>query len=100
MGIVYRATQLALGRPVALKLLATQYAADEDFRERFKREWESAAAIDHPHVRPLSEAGEAQGPLLRAMRYVAGVALAHLIACGPALDAARAVRILAQIASA
>ena len=45
MGIVYRATQLALARPVALKLVASQYAADEDFRERFKREWETALKI-------------------------------------------------------
>ncbi len=58
MGIVYRATQLALGRPVALKLLTAQFAADEGFRERFRREWETAAAIDHPNVIPLYEAGE------------------------------------------
>ena len=57
MGIVYRATQLALGRPVALKLLADQYAADEDFRERFKREWETAAAIDHPERHPALRGG-------------------------------------------
>ena len=100
MGIVYRATQLALGRPVALKLLATQYAADEDFRERFKREWETAAAIDHPNVIPLYEAGEAQDHLFLAMRYVDGVDLANLIARDLSLDAARGVRILAQIASA
>ena len=100
MGIVYRATQLALGRPVALKLLATQYAADEDFRERFKREWETAAAIDHPNVIPLYEAGEAQDHLFLAMRYVNGVDLANLIARDLSLDAARGVRILAQIASA
>ena len=57
MGIVYRATQLVLGRPVALKLVASQYAADESFRERFKREWETAAAIDHPNVIPLVRGG-------------------------------------------
>jgi serine/threonine-protein kinase len=45
MGVVFRATQVALGRPVALKLIATAYAADDAFRERFKREWETAAAI-------------------------------------------------------
>ena len=80
MGIVYRATQLALGRPVALKLVATQYAADEEFRERFKREWETAASIDHPNVIPIYEAGEAEGQLFIAMRYVDGVDLANLIA--------------------
>ena len=61
MGIVYRATQLALGRPVALKLLTAQLAADDGFRERFSREWETAAAIDHPNVIPLYEAGECDG---------------------------------------
>src|SRR3954447_21808823 len=100
MGIVYRATQLALGRPVALKLLATQYAADEDFRERFKREWETAAAIDHPNVIPRYEAGEAEDHRFLAMRYVDGVDLANLIARDLSLDAARGVRILVQIASA
>src|SRR3954465_13534662 len=100
MGIVYRATQLALGRPVALKLLATQYAADEDFRERFKREWETAAAIDHPNVIPLYEAGEAQDHLFLAMRYVEGVDLANLIAHDVSRDAGGGVRILLQIASA
>ena len=49
MGIVYRATQLALGRPVALKLhRRPTRAGDRGFRERFKREWETAASIDHP----------------------------------------------------
>ena len=100
MGIVYRATQLALARPVALKLVASQYAADESFRERFKREWETAAAIDHPNVIPVYEAGEAQGHLFLAMRFVEGVDLANLIAREPSLDVGRAIRILAQIASA
>ena len=61
MGIVYRATQLALGRPVALKLIAADLAGDRDFRERFKRECETAASIDHPNVIPVYEAGEADG---------------------------------------
>ena len=72
MGIVYRATQLALGRPVALKLIAAELRRRRGFRERFKREWETAAAIDHPNVIPLYEAGEAQGHLFLAMRYVDG----------------------------
>ena len=100
MGIVYRATQLALGRPVALKLLAAQYAADEDFRERFRREWETAAAIDHPNVIPLYEAGEAQDHLFLAMRYVDGVDLANLMPAMRRWTPRAPCRILAQIASA
>ena len=99
MGIVYRATQLALGRPVALKLLTAQLAADDGFRERFRREWETAAAIDHPNVIPLYEAGECDGTLFIAMRFVEGVDLAYMSADGP-MAAARAVPLVAQIAAA
>ena len=80
MGVVFRATQLALGRPVALKLIATALRRRVAFRERFKREWETAAAIDHPNVIPLYEAGEANEHLFIAMRCVEGVDLAYLLA--------------------
>jgi serine/threonine protein kinase len=49
MGIVYRATQLSLGRPVALKLIAPEHAADSDFRDRFQRESGRGAGLDHPN---------------------------------------------------
>jgi serine/threonine-protein kinase len=100
MGIVYRATQVALGRPVALKLIAANFAGDRSFRERFKREWETAASIDHPNVIPVYEAGEADEHLFIAMRYVEGLDLAALLAREPLLDPERAVRIIAQVASA
>jgi YVTN family beta-propeller protein len=100
MGIVYKATQLALGRRVALKLIAADLAANSSFRERFKREWLTAASIDHPNVIPLYEAGEADEHLFIAMRYVEGLDLAALIVRELPLDPARAVNIVAQIASA
>ena len=100
MGIVYRATQVALGRPVALKLIAANFAGDRSFRERFKREWETAASIDHPNVIPVYEAGEAEEHLFIAMRYVEGLDLANLLAREPELAPDRAVRIIAQVASA
>jgi serine/threonine protein kinase len=50
MGVVYRAEQLSLGRPVALKLIAAPLAQEEGFRERFVRESRLAASVDHPHV--------------------------------------------------
>jgi YVTN family beta-propeller protein len=100
MGIVYRATQVALGRPVALKLIAANFAGDRSFRERFKREWETAASIDHPNVIPVYEAGEAEEHLFIAMRYVEGLDLANLLAREPEFAPERAVRIIAQVASA
>jgi serine/threonine-protein kinase len=100
MGVVFRATQLALGRPVALKLIATAYAADGAFRARFKRERETAAAIDHPNVIPLYEAGEAEDHLFIAMRWVAGRDLSYLLHVERRLAADRAVGIVAQVAAA
>ena len=61
MGIVYRATQLPLGRAVALKLVSPERAADPAFRARFERESRLAAAIDHPNVIPIYAAGEENG---------------------------------------
>ena len=99
MGVVFRATQLTLGRPVALKLIATAYASDIAFRERFKREWEIAAAIDHPNVIPLYEAGEANDHLFIAMRWVEGRDLSYLLHYERQLAPDRAVRIISQIAA-
>src|SRR4051812_18260111 len=80
MGIVYRATQLALQRPVALKVIAPNLAEDESFRRRFRRESMLAAAIDHPNIIPVYEAGEVDGVPFIAMRYVKGTDLGGLIA--------------------
>ena len=106
MGVVYLAEQLGPRRQVALKLLVDPAAAGAGFRERFLRESELAAAIDHPNVLPVYDAGETDGVLWIAMRYVDGIDLAGLLArdgplapeqalavCGPvagALDAAHA----------
>src|SRR5918992_1166662 len=99
MGVVYRAIQPALGRPVALKLLSREHAGDESFRARFKLESRLAALIDHPNVLPVYEAGEAGGLLFIAMRFVAGVDLRVLLEREP-LDPARAVDIVGQVAAA
>jgi YVTN family beta-propeller protein len=100
MGVVYRATQLALGRPVALKLIATELAHDVSFRQRFQRESQIAASIDHPNVIPVYEAGESDGSLFLAMRYVDGTDLGALVGREGRLAPARAARIVAQIAAA
>ena len=72
MGEVYRAVQLNLGRKVALKVLRPDLAADDGFRRRFLRESMIAAGIDHPNVIPIYDAGEVDGLLYIAMRYVEG----------------------------
>ena len=80
MGVVYRATQLPLGRTVALKVVAPERAADPTFHARFERETRLAAAIDHPNVIPVYEAGEQDGRLYLVMRWVEGGDLQRLIA--------------------
>src|SRR5689334_15619229 len=100
MGIVYRATQLSLGRPVALKLIAPEHAADSDFRERFKRESRMAAAIDHPNVIPVYEAGEEDGRLYIVMRWVEGTDLHKELRAHGRIEAERAASIISQVAGA
>lgn len=70
MSVVYLATDLRLKRNVALKLMSSDLAADIRFRERFLRESELAASLDHPNVVPIYEANEVDGVLYLAMRYV------------------------------
>ena len=71
MAVVYRARDVRLGRWVALKVLAPDYAQDEAFRQRFIRESRTAAAVDRPNVGfPIFDAGEASGVLYIAMRYI------------------------------
>ena len=70
MGAVYRATDLRLRRQVALKVIAPQLAKDEGFRRRFLAESEVATSLEHPHILPVYDAGEANRSLYIAMRYV------------------------------
>ena len=100
MGVVYRAVQLDLGRPVALKLIASDRAADPAFRERFQRESRLAALIDHPNVVPVHGAGEEDGQLYLVMRYVPGTDLHRLLKHEGPLEPERAADIVAQVASA
>ncbi len=100
MGAVYRADEEGLGRKVALKVIAPELAQDERFRERFLRESRIAASLDHPHVIPIYQAGEQDGVLFLAMRYVEGSDLAAVVAEDGALEPKRAVELLSQIAEA
>lgn len=100
MGVVHHAIDIQLGRPVALKLLAPELAANEKFRHRFIRESRLAASVDHPNILPVYGAGEWSGLLYIAMRYVRGTDIkAELDARGP-LPLAEVLRILADTAAA
>ena len=100
MGEVYRAHDPRLERPVALKLLSERLSDDDGFRERMLKESRLAASLDHPNVVPIYEAGEAEGRLFIAMRYVDGTDLKVLLRREGALTPERAVAIAAQVADA
>jgi Protein kinase domain len=100
MGVVYRATELALDRPVALKLIAPELAHDPSFRERFLRESRLAASLDHPGILPVYAAGEAGGDLYLATRYVDGTDLRAILAEEGALPPERALALVGQVAEA
>jgi serine/threonine protein kinase len=101
MAVVYLAEDMRLGRKVALKLLTPQLADSEQFRQRFMRESRLAASLDHPNIVPVYDAGEADGQLFIAMRYVPGSDLKGLLAeeSGP-LPPGRTLRLFAQIGDA
>jgi streptogramin lyase len=100
MGVVYRATQLALERPVALKVIARQYAESASFRQRFIRESQLAAQLDHPNVVPVYDAREELDELIVAMRLVKGGDLRRRIDRDGPLPPAEAIGLLGQIAAA
>ena len=100
MGTVFQATQLALQRPVALKAIAPDLAADLAFRERFERESRLAASIDHPNVIPVYQAGELDGTLYVIMRWVEGEDLRTLLANSGRLSPGRAIKLLRPVALA
>jgi serine/threonine protein kinase len=100
MGVVYRATDLRLERPVALKFVVPELAQDERFRRRFLNETRLAAALDHPSVLPIYEAGDGDDQLYLAMRYVEGDDLKSLLDRDGTLPPERAVAVVAQIAGA
>ncbi|MEU6309353.1 serine/threonine-protein kinase [Streptomyces sp. NPDC047014] len=100
MAVVYCAKDLRLDRTVALKLIAPERARDDTFRRRFTHESRVAASIEHPHIVPIFEAGETDGVLYIAMRYVPGLDLRGLLDREGPLPVATALRIAAQVASA
>jgi ABC-type transport system substrate-binding protein len=100
MSVVYRARDVALDRTVALKVMATRLSHDPGFRARFAAEARTASQIDHPNVVPVYGAGEIDGRLFLAMRYVAGDDLADLLAARDRLAPGDALDLVGQAARA
>src|SRR6478609_4393745 len=100
MGIVYRAMHVPLKREVALKVIAPGATADEEFRARFRAEFEAAASIQHPNVIPIYHAGEQDGLLYVTMRFVDGDDLARIVAAETRLEPVRAAMLIGQVAAA
>jgi predicted Ser/Thr protein kinase len=100
MGVVYRARDPQLDRVVALKVIAPELASDSTFRARFARESQVTAGLDHPNVIPVYDAGEDDGRLFIAMRFVDGTDLQRVLRERGALDPATAVDLVSQAASA
>ncbi|HMD22579.1 MAG TPA: protein kinase, partial [Streptosporangiaceae bacterium] len=99
--VVFRALDERLGRPVALKILSPALASSSpEFRRRFIAESRAAATVDDPHIIPVYEAGEADGVLFIAMRYVAGGDLRQVLEREGALAPDRAADFVSPVASA
>ena len=101
VGSVYLAEDVRNGNRVALKLLGDELAQDERFRQRFLRESELAASLDHPHVVPTLAAGEAEdGRLYLAMEYVDGSDLRDMLRREGTLEPPRAIDLVGQVGEA
>ena len=100
MGVVYKATQLGLDRPVALKVVAAGLLGDPRIRERFLRESRAAAAIEHPNVIPIHDYGECDGRAYIAMRFVDGDDLRERVTATGPLAPEHAAALVAHVADA
>ncbi len=100
MGIVYRGTELTLNRPVALRLLSSDLAENTELRDRFRRESEIAACLDHPHLLPIHAVGEQDGLHYVTTHHVDGTELRELIQRNGRLAPALAAALVNQVAGA
>jgi serine/threonine protein kinase len=97
MSVVYGARHARLGMPVALKVLAPELSMDDTFRERFLREAQIAAGIDHPNVIPIHDMGLQENSLYIVMRYVSGGDLKTLVSNSGPLELDRSLALLTPV---
>jgi serine/threonine-protein kinase len=100
MADVFLARDLLLDRPVAVKVLFPEYARDETFVERFRREAQAAARLTHGNIVAIHDWGEEFGTYFIVMEYVDGQSLSQLIRSGGPLPATQAAEIAARVAAA
>ena len=101
MAVVFRARDSVLGRLAALKVLSPTLAADQAFRVRFLRESRAVASVEEPHIIPVYGAGDADGVLYIATKFVSGGDLADVLQrAGGALEPPRAAMFIEQVAAA
>ena len=100
MGVVYRARDERLQRRVAIKVLPPELAFQQDIRERFTREAQTAARLSHPHIVPIHSVGEGQGLVYFVMGYVDGESVAARIRRRGSLSVDEARRIMMETADA
>ena len=98
MGEVFLARDLALDRPIALKLLPLAYSSDQRARQRFLREARTAARLSHPHIVPIHSVEEHQDFVFFAMAYVDGETLADRVRRSGPLGVTEATRVLREVA--
>ena len=99
MGIVYRAEDVRLGRPVAVKFLPPEPACDQAAGDRFQREARAASTLNHPNICTLYDIGEYEGQPFLVMELLEGHTLKHLVD-GRSLEVERAIAIAIEIADA
>jgi serine/threonine-protein kinase len=100
MGEVYKATQITIGRIVALKILSPELTLDRTFVDRFLKEAKAAAKLNHPNVVGVHEVGFEEGVYFLSMEYVGGGSVQDLVSKGRKLEALRAAEIILQAARA
>ncbi|MHC4937530.1 MAG: serine/threonine-protein kinase [Planctomycetota bacterium] len=99
MGTVYKATQLSLGRPIALKILGDDLATDEQFLARFHREADALSRLSHPNIVTVLERGEVDGKPYLAMEYIDGPSLRQVMREGK-MPPAEALKITSSVLAA
>ena len=99
-GVVFLATERALDRPVAIKVLRRELSGSDAFLERFRREARTLAALRHPHILPLFAVGEVNDLLYMVTPYIAGFTLRGYLSHENVLGSTRAVGLLVEVARA